>query len=249
AGSYTIAKLRTLQKTTGSGQATINGTPYFSLGDILPVGFTPDLQFDSHVSTIMSVYKDFKEKLRVLYPSSYFGSYNQTLTMYGTGFANSGNVLHFGNNDKIENLSSPDHVRLSFTIPLGIRAGKHNIWVSNSTGQSNQEQFFIVTPINAEAPRIDAVTPKEGPNGTRVEITGSGFLPVNEIRTSYGTYTVESADRRNISFTVDFHIFDKLQKLRDRGNEKVTATKIPVTLQVMNENGLSDSILFYITLR
>ena len=160
-----------------------------------------------------------------------------SLSLSGITFTPTGNTVHL-DAYVIPNISAAQSGTIRFTIPSDVPFGEHEIWITNSSGESNKK-WIVVTEKNVVAPAVTSITPDKGPKGTSVTLTGTGFLNKgNTVRTSYGLITdLSSSDGVTIQLTVSPSIptFKK-------------STVIPVWMWVVNSNGVSSPVEFQLSI-
>lgn len=179
----------------------------------------------------------------LMYPSTYAAPRGTDVLLYAVGLAPIGNIVHLGG-VMIASTSVDQWGMLSFTVPLDAPRGKHSLFVSSSKGETNAS-FFIVTDPAIAAPTITDFTPKEGPLGTVVTVTGEGFTPLNNEATGgQGIQSgISSVDGKTLQFTVDATV----PGLSFTNNDFPQDTRIPLWYYLSNENGMTDSIVFTVT--
>ncbi|UYQ93626.1 IPT/TIG domain-containing protein [Chitinophaga horti] len=92
------------------------------------------------------------------------------VTITGKNFANNANGNRVTFNTTVATVTSFSPTQLKVTVPAGATTGKLKVTVGLQTGTSVTD--FVVDPIG---PAITDFTPKEGPFGTVVTITGRDF--------------------------------------------------------------------------
>ncbi|MEO8637913.1 MAG: peptidoglycan-binding protein [Candidatus Taylorbacteria bacterium] len=105
-----------------------------------------------------------------------------------------------------------------------------------------------VFPTNI--PVIKEISPLQGPDGTEITIIGENFTPLNDVVTTYKTYSdVPSFDGKTIQFIFSNPPFEELQRIRNKG-ENIPDLDIPLYVSVNNKNGESvDAALFTIQIK
>ena len=179
----------------------------------------------------------------LMYPSLYAAPRGTNITLYASGLAQSGNIVHLGN-FTISNASVDSWGMLDFAIPPDAPRGVQSLYVSSSKGNTNSS-FLIVTDPAVLAPKILDFSPKEGPLGTVVTVTGEGFAAAQtEIVGGQGAQqATSSSDGKTIKFEVNATV----PGLNFTGADLPSDIRIPVWYYLRNENGLTDSIIFTVT--
>ncbi len=172
-------------------------------------------------------------------PSTYTAPHGTSVTLSTIGIASSGNIVHLDDYIVKDVLFGTDG-QLSFVVPQDAPRGKHALWVSSSKGDTNKT-FLIVTPPAVSPPVVSSATPTEGFFGTKVTVTGSGFLPQgNTVHISYGDITgIPSADGKTLQFSVSPNL-----PLSPGENRPEFDISIPYWFYVVNDNGLSEPLVF-----
>ncbi len=183
------------------------------------------------------------DKLVFMFPSFYSAIPGKTIAIYGGGFKGEQNVVHL-DSYAIANTFFDKMGTLSFVVPSDVPRGKHAIWISNSKGETNKS-FFIVTDPKIPAPKITDFTPKEGPLGTIVIVTGEGFTPqTNEVAGGDGLQQgIASSDGKTLKFPVTVNI----PGVSFTSADLPADMRVPVWYYVRNENGLTSTITFTVT--
>ncbi len=182
-------------------------------------------------------------KLIFMFPSFYSAVPGKTITIYGGGFTGEQNVVHLGSYT-ISNTSFDRGGALTFVVPADAPRGKHAIWVSNSKGETNKS-FFIVMDPKIAPPKVIDFSPKEGPLGTTVTVTGEGFTSAtNEVAGGDEVLQgVASPDGKTLKFGVSVTI----PGVSFTSADLPADMRVPVWYYVRNENGLTDSFVFTVT--
>jgi hypothetical protein len=130
-----------------------------------------------------------------LYPAS--GGVGTSVTVFGSGFTQRGNTVHFGPG-VITNLTSSDGTSLSFIVPTQLTGygsqtmslGTYNVSVTNERGATSNALPFTVTSVvqNALAPTISSVN---GPSTLAVGNRGTWTITLN----TYGSANVTTSVR------------------------------------------------------
>jgi hypothetical protein len=196
---------------------------------------------DGVLSATISSLTSFKSDVPVLmFPVMYMASRGATVHVPALGLASSGNIVHL-DTYTVSSTTVEKSGGLSFVIPEDAPRGKHALWISSSKGETDKT-FFVITDPTIPPPVIDSVTPKEGLLGTKVTVTGSGFLAQgNNVRISYGVIpNVPSPDGKTLQFTVSPDILG-LAAGEDRPEYDL---RVPYWFSVLNDNGLSGPSVF-----
>ncbi len=179
----------------------------------------------------------------IMYPSSYAAPRGTKITLYALGLATTGNTVHLGSS-VIEKTLVDSWGMLTFTIPPDAPRGIQNLFVSSSKGNTNSS-FLIVTDPAVSSPKILTFSPKEGPLGSVVTVTGEGFtFTGNEAVGGQGVQSpIASSDGKTIQFTVNATI----PGLNFTANDLPSSMRVPIWFYLRNENGLTESIIFTVT--
>lgn len=223
-GPHTIKKLNEL----------VDGT---SISSTVPSTSSQSQELPLDISQL-NIFKT-SDELTLSFPSLYEGAHGTELTIFGSGFTQKDNTVHFDSNT-ITSISSQTGSEITFTISQTIPAGAYDIFVTNTKGRSSGTVFFSVTDVGASSPVINFITPTEGLYGEEVTITGTGFTQDgNNIRTSYGVIErVASADGKTLTFRVlPAPEVPELQVGVNLGQ----GIEWPIWIYVANENGISAS--------
>lgn len=242
-GLYTRAKLLSVCVTSLSSNTAPTPT---ADAPVLPQPGTPtpvssEAQTAPAIDLAMSA---FSSPVPVLmYPSLYAAPRETDITLYAVGLAKTGNIVHLGDY-LIASTSVDMWGMLSFRIPIDAPRGIQKLFVSSSKGDTNTS-FLIVTDTAVPAPKILDYSPKEGPLGTIVTITGEGFTPTqNEVVGGQGLQSgISSSDGKRVQFEVNATV----PGLNFTSADLPANIRIPVWYYLRNENGLTDSIIFTVT--
>lgn len=180
-----------------------------------------------------------KTDIYISLPSAYYGPRGSKLTLNGSGFTKTNNILHLGPHFTITDIPSSNGTSFSVTIPDNAPHGKHAIWVENANGKSINESFYVVTKEGTSVPTITSVTPESGLYGATVTVRGANFAPKgNEILTNYHIIKdVASPDGTTLTFSVTpFPDIPQLQV----GVDLKQGIEAVMTFYVVNENGVSN---------
>ena len=133
-----------------------------------------------------------------LYPTS--GGVGTSVTVFGSGFSQRGNSVHFGPG-VITNITSSDGTSLSFIVPSQLTGygsqsmalGTYNVSVTNERGATSNALPFTVTSIeqNALPPSITSVN---GPAKITAGIQGVWTITLSTYGTSNITTSVKWGD-------------------------------------------------------
>lgn len=179
-------------------------------------------------------------------PSSYVVSPGDKVSVSGTGFSSTGNILHVGAL-MIPDLGESAPGTLEATIPLDTPKGKFDLSVSNTNGESNKS-FLIVVERGAAPPAVKSFFPARGTHGTTVSVIGEGFTKENnEIYVGNKPVTgISSLDGKTLSFVLSLDI-DGMSAVETRATSAATNTA-PIWFYVVNANGISNNGIFTLTL-
>lgn len=140
------------------------------------------------------------------------GPVGTTVTLTGRGFTYD-NTIKFGSGVIVHVASYDNGTRLIFNVPeylnpacyyanppcmtfapsQRVTAGSYDARVENSNGESNKKTFKV-TDASASV-RLDAISPTQGPVGTEVTLTGTGFGNNNTIHLGQGViYNIPSSN-------------------------------------------------------
>lgn len=175
--------------------------------------------------------------------SRYSGKYGAVVTMGGYGFARTGNTIYIGDGSVVEHVPSWNGQTMNFEVP-NIAKGLYHLWVKNARGESDHSGFFVVTDGVTPEPKIDSVDYFAG-RGTVIK--GSGFATTgNMVRTGVGVYEdISSPDGKTIivSPATTLSSFSKLPTatIFVDAPKEIKPIFIPVSVFVINENGVSNS--------
>lgn len=178
------------------------------------------------------LFSDIKVMIFALSPNA--GKAGSEVTIFGTGFENARNTLHFGERAALKNLRSLSGDTLRFFVPL-LPSGRYIIAVSNKAGVSNTS-FFVLNTATSVPVTIERITPAEVNFGEEVTVFGSGFtVSGNEVRTSVGVWSnLNSPDGKSIIFKAN------PESLREAAaTAGVPSFTLEVSVVVVNDNGIS----------
>lgn len=193
-------------------------------------------------STQQSVYQNqiegdlaAQEELMIAYPSRYDGPPGTEITLMGSGFTPNNNVLHFEGGHSMT-LSAVSSSRLVFRIPNSVPPGVYRIYVKNSKGTSNSNNFIAITTPGASPPTISSISPREAQYGGSITITGQNFAPTgNVIMMSHHVYMNVPSTQNGTKMTLE---------LTDWPLAKPTPTGLPKMIwgevvYIANKNGVT----------
>ena len=179
----------------------------------------------------------------LMYPSTYASPRGKEIKLYAVGLALTGNTVHLGN-VSIADTRVDSWGMLTFTIPNDAPYGIHNLYVSSSKGNTNSSYLIVTNPL-IPGPKISDFSPKEGPIGTVVTITGEGFaLMQNQIM---GAQSPQSVAVPSGQTTLQFTVKATVPGLNVSSQDLPSLTRIPIWYYLRNENGLTQPIVFTIT--
>ena len=230
-GTFTRAKIALLCiKTTTAGSAEVQG------------GDTPDAVKLPTPATLSPTAQTAAESpLVVMYPSSYTVNPGKKVTVLGTGFQATGNVVHIGDSFVINDARPNKSGYLDVTLPLATPKGRHELWVTNTKGTSDKS-WIVVADENAVKPKVTSFLPTSGLQGTKVTVYGEGFtLTDNEIFIgSTPIKGVASPDGKTLSFTVSIPDIG----LGAGVDVASLDMEFPLGFYIVNANGDSDVRVF-----
>lgn len=173
-----------------------------------------------------------------------------SVVLQGSGFSAADNTVHIDGTYVLRGIYSLDGKTLRFTLPKGLTAGKHLVWVSNANGTSKNAAapvYFFVSNSPQDPPQITRVTVAESQND-KITIYGTGFTQNdNAIYTGFGTITgVASQNGKEI--TLDLSKLEHLKNISSLSHVKDTSHRI--WMYVQNENGVTTSPSYFeVTIR
>lgn len=179
------------------------------------------------------------------HPSS--ATFEELITITGTGFTKNDNRVHIGNK-QVNNLKSYENgTIIVFEIPTrkDLATGTYDMFVRNSRGTSN---YVPITITNPRTPIITSITPTSGQFGSTFTITGTGFVPnANDILFGPEVVTkniASSEDGTKITYRVS-----QLVKNCPAGTGLGCGLTFPRTyaVSVKNSHGTSNPITFTVT--
>lgn len=174
----------------------------------------------------------------LMFPSQYSGKPGTMITLSGAGFTTSGNTIYFGNEHAVVNASSWNGQSITFKVP-NIPKGIYSLFIKNSRGESNKEQWFVVTDGVTPEPKIDSVTPEHVVRGGAVTVKGSGFnLNGNTVQYGAGVIkNIASSDRSTLVFNIP-------QDTLTASTSPAAKLSLPMWVYVINEDGVSNGKSF-----
>lgn len=175
-------------------------------------------------------------KVYVMFPSQYAGKPGTTITISGVGFTSKDNTVYFGADYSVGGLSSWNEQSITLKVP-SVPKGLRPLYVKNARGESNKEQWFIVTDGVSPEPKISSISPSSPHRGDTVVITGSGFLPAGNTIMVDGVGLFKNVVSKNgtaVSFVVPQNAFPVVF------DPSINKPSISVSVYVLNENGLSE---------
>jgi hypothetical protein len=252
--SAKLALLCRVAAQNGGFGGVLSGVNTPSPAPVPPVSITPPppspavtIPFPSGSSvpatTPLSVTATQTDKVRIMYPSEYAAPRNAAITLFGVGFSQISNDIHF-DDYVMTGLKADKWGMIKFVVPFDITRGKHALWVTTATGGVSNKSFFVVTDPAVPGPVVASYTPKEGWVGTTVTITGSGFTPTgNNIHVGYGVIQgVPSLDGQTLQFTMSPQISGVAPGQDVEGYN----FRSPFWFYIVNDNGLSGASEFII---
>jgi len=149
------------------------------------------------------------------------GAIGTLVTINGTNFSTtaSENIVKFGTIDAI--VSSATEGQLQVTVPVNAVTAVISVTVGDRTATSSGQ--FVVTP----PPAITSFTPKQGPGGTLVTITGSNFSTiVTDNAVKFGTVNalINSASATELKVTVPENAVTGLLSVKV-GSQEITSVE------------------------
>gem|GEM_PF-894732 len=250
-GASTRAKITSLCR---SGVATISPPPPVSPATNIVVPVPANISNIPVVATSggtvvisneLASPSAFKSDTPVLmFPSTYAAPRGTKVMLYGVGLAPTGNTVRLGSLG-IASTSVDKWNVLTFVVPEDAPRGKHELYISSQKGSTNKS-FFIVTDKNIPKPTIISLSPTEGLLGTVVTVTGTGFVSQgNEVMGGQGFQkNIASPDGKTLQFTVTASV----PGIAPGIDYPEVEGRIPVWFGVVNENGLTEKLLFTVTI-
>lgn len=133
------------------------------------------------------------------------GSVGTSVTVYGSGFQQEGNTVHFGRGI-IANLRSFDGTSLTFTVPAQLTGygsevvtlGSYAVSVGTIYGTSNSVNFSVTGITNQFAPTIGNVS---GPTTLGTNSTGTWYVTVGGVQQGSVVVEADWGDTYNYTYT------------------------------------------------
>lgn len=166
------------------------------------------------------------------------------VSLAGSGFTATDNTIFFGPDHAVVNASSINGQSITFKVP-SIPKGLYSVYVRNAKGESNKEQWFIVIDGGSPAPTIESVAPFTVSRGETVTIKGTGFVPGKNtvVASGIGVFSnIQSKDGVSLSFTISKNTFPVAF------SPSIQKPSFPITVHVLNENGVSKMAKFMLSL-
>ncbi|MDO8604103.1 MAG: IPT/TIG domain-containing protein [bacterium] len=186
-----------------------------------------------------------KGKVVVMFPSQYSAKPGTTISISGAGFTPKDNTVYFGADHAVSWATSWNGQSISLKVPE-IPKGVYPLFVKNARGESNKDAFFIVTDGVTAGPKIESVLPTAVSTGDTVVVIGSGFLSTGNTMMVAGIgafKNVSSIDGATMSFVIPKNLFNNATS-----TPKIKNFSIPVSVYIMNENGVSNAKPFSLKL-
>lgn len=180
----------------------------------------------------------------VMFPSQYSGKSGTMISISGAGFTLLDNTVYFGPNNAVIKASSWNGQSITFKVP-DIPKGLYPLYVTNARGESNKEQWFVVTDGVSPEPKIDKFSSDVVSRGGTVSIVGSGFTAKENTIMVGGVglfKNVLSEDGKTLSFRVPENVFTATF------SPSVKTPEFKIWVHVINENGVSNGNSFTLKL-
>lgn len=158
------------------------------------------------------------------------------ITISGRGIRGD-SVVYFGNDYIVRSVKAEYSGNFSFIVP-SIPPGLYDIAIRTGSAVSNTALFVIRDPKNPPV-HLQSVSPSDISYGDTLTITGSGFSPQhNVVITTYQKFTnVPSYDGKTLFVELAPESLASSVKAKiGKGTRQ-----IPMTVQIVNEYGFSDS--------
>ncbi len=204
-------------------------------------------------------------QINSLNPTS--GQIGQTVTVQGSGFDATNNIVHFGNGAAGKVSSTNNGTLLTFTVPSridpvcyysnpqcmtfaagpAVTPGTYAVSIETPRGMSNALQF-TVTDNGTSGLHINSISPTSGAVGTSVTINGSGFSGSNTIYfggSSIGTFY--SSNSSVLTFTVPQYISPYCAPGYYCAQYMRQVTPGTYDVRVQNNNATSNTVQFTVT--
>ncbi|OGG50350.1 hypothetical protein A2704_05400 [Candidatus Kaiserbacteria bacterium RIFCSPHIGHO2_01_FULL_54_36b] len=163
-------------------------------------GTSNSLPFTITGTTCVYPYTNCYGTPNIQYLSPVSGAVGSTVTIYGSGFSQTGNTVRFGTSIVSTNVSSYDGRTLTFIVPSYLSGypsqvvtpGSYNVSISNSMGQtSNSVPFTVTSGTSGGALQITNVS---GPNTLAIGSVGTWSVTVSAPSYTYTTLSVRWGD-------------------------------------------------------
>lgn len=246
-GPMTMNKINQLSSNYPS-PISLNNTPQKTLN-------TPKTIISSDFSVNIGQTKNLTitDSVVPIYASSYEVFQGQSVSISGTGFSSKGNIVYFGENYSLKNISSSNSNTLSFDVPKELPLGYYDLRIGTSDNKiSKHKAFFVVVDKNSKRPSITSISPTSGKYGTTITVIGENFTKTgNQIRTNYSVVRdLSSSDGKTISFSIlpfsdtssdntENITFQISSITNDIQNENRNITW-PISLRLINDGGVSN---------
>ena len=188
-----------------------------------------------------SIQDAMANNMYIMYPSQYTAPRGATISISGVGLPETGNNVHIGGY-VMTGVPATRTGTINLTIPSGAPRGRNILWVSNAKGATNAS-FLIVTDPAVPGPVVSSFTPKEGWVGTKVTVTGSGFLPTgNLVYVGSDILNVPSPD----GTTLEFNVSPVIPGVAPGQDVPGYDARAPFWFYILNDNGMSQASEFTI---
>jgi len=180
----------------------------------------------------------------VMFPSQYSGKAGTMISISGAGFTLLDNTVYFGPNHAVIKASSWNGQSITFKVP-DIPKGLYPLYVKNARGESNKEQWFVVTDGVSPEPKIDKFSSSIVLRGDTVSVVGSGFTQKDNTIMVGGVglfKNVLSEDGKTLSFRVPENVFTATF------SPTVKTPEFKIWVHIVNENGVSNGSNFTLKL-
>lgn len=160
------------------------------------------------------------------------------VVLKGLGFINQGYTVFF-EDGKTGAARYFDTKTLTFAVPQGVAAKKHELVVRDEEGVALQNTATLtVLPAgvleSSVRPFIESIDPNTGGEGTKVKIQGRDFDPQTRVNVGYGSITAPSSDGKTIEITLSPGWI----------TDKPHGITMPLWIYVETERGESDPLIF-----
>ncbi|MFA5997192.1 MAG: IPT/TIG domain-containing protein [Candidatus Paceibacterota bacterium] len=173
----------------------------------------------------------------VMMPSRYSGKPGTTITLSGAGFTSTDNTVYFGTNHALAGVTSFNGQSVTFKVPAIPKGIYSSLYVVNARGESNKDQWFIVTDGVSPEPKIEKFEPGIVSRGSTVVIKGAGFSKDKNaiIVSGIGLFkNVPSVDGASISLVIPKDAFPV------KYSPTIANPTFSSSVRVLNENGVSN---------